>query len=79
MRRVTAADAGKGLTRERDYRDVDGLITDEPGLVLSTFYADCVPLYVVDPVHLSLIHIFCMEQDSIWSVFRFFRIVRHQN
>ena len=23
--------------------------------------------------------IFCMEQDSIWSVFRFFRIVRHQN
>ncbi len=49
VRRVTAADAGKGLTRERDYRDVDGLITDEPGLVLSTFYADCVPLYVVDP------------------------------
>ena len=54
VRRVTAADAGKGLTRERDYRDVDGLITDEPGLVLSTFYADCVPLYVVDPVHRAI-------------------------
>ncbi len=48
VRRVKAADAGKGLTRERDYSDVDGLITNEPGLVLSTFYADCVPLYFVD-------------------------------
>lgn len=51
VRKVTAADAGKGLTRERDYRDVDGLITDEPGLVLSAFFADCVPLYFVDTVH----------------------------
>lgn len=48
VRRVQAEDAGKGLTRERDYSDVDGLITNEPGLVLSTFYADCVPLYFVD-------------------------------
>ncbi len=22
-----------------------------PGLVLATFYADCVPLYFIDPVH----------------------------
>lgn len=51
VRKVTAADAGKGITRERDYRDVDGLITDEPGLVLSTFFADCVPLYFVDREH----------------------------
>ena len=54
VRKVTAADAGKGLTRERDYRDVDGLITDEPGLVLSTFYADCVPLLFLDPVHRAI-------------------------
>ncbi len=32
----------------RDYTDIDGLLTDEPGLVLATFYADCVPLYFVD-------------------------------
>lgn len=51
VRRVTAADAGKGLVRERDYKDVDGLITADAGLVLSTFFADCVPLYFVDPVH----------------------------
>ncbi len=54
VRRVTRADAGKGLTHERDYHDVDGLITNEPGLVLSTFYADCVPLYFVDPVRRAI-------------------------
>ncbi|MCI8860158.1 MAG: peptidoglycan editing factor PgeF [Lachnospiraceae bacterium] len=48
VRRVGIEDAGKGLTRDRGYSDVDGLITNEPGLVLSTFYADCVPLYFVD-------------------------------
>lgn len=48
VRRVGLEDAGKGLTRDRGYSDVDGLITNEPGLVLSTFYADCVPLYFVD-------------------------------
>lgn len=54
VRKVTAADAGKGLTCERDYQDVDGLITNELGLVLSTFFADCVPLYFVDPVHRAI-------------------------
>lgn len=54
VRKVTREDAGKGLVRERDYQDVDGLITNEPGLVLSTFYADCVPLFFVDPVHRAI-------------------------
>lgn len=48
VRRVGRADAGKGIIKERGYADVDGLMTDEPGIVLSTFYADCVPLYFVD-------------------------------
>ena len=47
---VTAADFGRGITRERGYTDVDGLITDEPGVVLCTQYADCVPLFFADPV-----------------------------
>ena len=54
VRVVTEADAGKGLTRERDYRDVDGLVTNVPGLVLSTFYADCVPLFFVDTKHRAI-------------------------
>ena len=51
VRRVTAEDAGKGVCRERDYRDVDGLITNVAGITLVTFYADCVPLYFLDPKH----------------------------
>lgn len=51
IRRMTWADKGKGILRTRDYADVDGMVTDEPGLVLNTFYADCVPLYFVDPIH----------------------------
>ena len=54
VRRVTRADAGKGVVCPKDYTDVDGLITNEPGLVLATFYADCVPLYFVDPVHKAI-------------------------
>lgn len=50
IRLVTAEDAGKGVVRERDYTDVDGLITNVPGICLVTFYADCVPLMFVDPV-----------------------------
>lgn len=50
IRVVTEADRGKGFARPKDYTDVDGLITNVPGLMLTTFYADCVPLYFVDPV-----------------------------
>ena len=51
VRVVTEEDRGNGITRPRAYTDVDGMITDVPGLVLGTFYADCVPLFFVDPVH----------------------------
>ena len=50
VRPVGKEDLGKGITRPRDYKDVDGMITDQPGVLLATFYADCVPLYFVDPV-----------------------------
>ena len=50
VRLVTEEDRGKGIVRERDYTDVDGLITDVPGICLVTTYADCVPLYFADPV-----------------------------
>lgn len=51
VRTVTRADCGKGITKDRDYHDVDGLVTNEPGIVLSAFFADCVPLFFADPVH----------------------------
>lgn len=49
IRIVTKNDRGKGILRATDYNDVDGLITDEPGICLVTFFADCVPLFFVDP------------------------------
>ncbi len=54
IRRVTNADLGKGVVKPRDYTDIDGLITDEKGIVLCTFYADCVPLYFVDTEHAAI-------------------------
>lgn len=50
LRIVTEADKGKGFSRAIDYQDVDGLLTDVPGITLATFYADCVPLFFLDPV-----------------------------
>lgn len=36
--------------RGRRFMETDGMVTDVPGICLVTFYADCVPLYLVDPV-----------------------------
>lgn len=47
---VTKNDMGKGIIRESDIKDTDGLVTDVPQIPLMTFYADCVPLYFYDPV-----------------------------
>lgn len=54
VRLVTEADCGKGLFRPRDYQDVDGLICNTPGITLVTLYGDCVPLYLLDPVHRAI-------------------------
>ena len=34
----------------RHFMETDGLVTNVPGICLVTFYADCVPLFFVDPV-----------------------------
>lgn len=48
--KVTSQDAGKGIIKESDIKGIDGLVTNEPGIPLITFYADCVPLFFYDPV-----------------------------
>ncbi len=49
IRVVTARDAGKGLVRESDIFDTDGLMTAEKGIPLVVFTADCVPVLLYDP------------------------------
>lgn len=54
VRAVTEQDRGCGITVPRTYENVDGLVTNVPGLVLITYYADCVPLYFIDPEHRAI-------------------------
>ncbi|MBR6537861.1 MAG: peptidoglycan editing factor PgeF [Lachnospiraceae bacterium] len=50
VRRATKADCGKGINKPRDYTSVDAQITNEPGVALTVFTADCVPVFFYDPV-----------------------------
>ncbi|WP_024866546.1 peptidoglycan editing factor PgeF [Butyrivibrio sp. FCS014] len=58
IRVVTEEDRGKGPARLRDYTDIDGLITNVPGIILGSFHADCPPVYIIDPVNkaIGLVH-----------------------
>lgn len=47
--RVGASDRGQGMDGGKGIAGADGLVTDEPGVPLMTFYADCVPLFFFDP------------------------------
>lgn len=49
---------GMGVVRSRDYDGVDGLVTNVPGIALVTTYADCVPVFLADPVKktIGLVH-----------------------
>ena len=48
VRAVTSKEKGIGIYRPRDLESVDALITNEPGVTLVTYYADCTPLFFVD-------------------------------
>jgi YfiH family protein len=48
---VNPEDRGRGaLTPEEAFPDTDILLTRESGIVLTSYYADCVPLIFLDPV-----------------------------
>lgn len=42
-------DCGKGLMKENDVGEVDGFVTNKPHVLLTTFHADCTPLFFLDP------------------------------
>lgn len=45
---------GNGVTKPQSLHDVDGLVTNEPGVCLVTTYADCIPLYLVDAKQMAI-------------------------
>jgi len=49
VRIVTTADVKRDLYHPEEYQ-ADGLITDIPGLALTIFSADCIPILLYDPV-----------------------------
>lgn len=51
---VTEKDQGKGIYQLSDIIGVDSLITDTHGIPLATFYADCVPIFFLDPIHRAI-------------------------
>ncbi len=50
VRKATKKDCGKGIFSLRDYESVDAQITNEPGVALAVFGADCVPVLFYDGV-----------------------------
>lgn len=49
IRKVDSQNYGTGIWKPKDIKSVDGLITNENNVTLVTYYADCVPLFFLDP------------------------------
>lgn len=48
IRVITEEDAGKGVSRDSEFMDIDGLVTNIRQLPLVVYYADCVPILMAD-------------------------------
>lgn len=54
VRKVTAKDRGIGIYKPKDMLSVDALITNDKDVTLVTYYADCTPVFFVDPVRKAI-------------------------
>lgn len=54
IRRVGRSHRGLGIWEANDCDSADGLCTNEAGVTLVVFAADCVPVYFVDPVNRAI-------------------------
>lgn len=54
VRVVTKENKGVGIYKPKDIESVDALITNEKGVTLVTYYADCTPLFFVDTVNKAI-------------------------
>ncbi len=58
IRVVTRAEAGEMVTKPITIDGNDGMVTNIKGLLLATVEADCVPIYMLDPINkaIAMIH-----------------------
>lgn len=70
IRIVKAEDAGKGLIRESDIIGFDGLSTNVPGIPIVTFYADCVPVLLLDPVRKAITAVHSGWKSTVQNIVR---------
>lgn len=54
VRKVTAKDRGVGIYKPKDMLSVDALVTNDKDVTLVTYYADCTPVFFVDPVRSAI-------------------------
>ncbi len=54
VRAVTSENKGVGIYKPKDIESVDALITNEKGLTLVTYYADCTPLFFIDTANKAI-------------------------
>lgn len=45
---ISSSDKGKGFSKESDIKGIDGFVTNEKGITMVAFYADCVPVLLYD-------------------------------
>lgn len=67
--KVTAKDKGCGVTKDRTYHDIDGLMTNETGINLVIFGADCVPVFLLDTKNkaIGLAHCGWKGTPTVWQ------------
>ena len=49
VRKVSKENSGVGIYKPVDIPSVDALVTNDPQVTLVTYYADCTPVFFVDP------------------------------
>ena len=54
VRLITSKDKGVGIHKPQDMNNIDALTTNEKGITLVTFHADCIPIFIVDPINKAI-------------------------
>lgn len=66
--KVTEEHLGMGIMRERTYTDIDGLVTNRPGITLITSHGDCNALFFYDPKNKAIGLAHSGWRGTLWEI-----------